>query len=199
MFINIMKENLKQLIPSLVSEIDKLEHPWEALRILDKIDLSDSKIEGEVEEGVIIKGNIVLGKGSVIKSPARLEGNIIIGEGVIVGPYAFIRGGVIIGNNCRIGSSEVKHSIILDNSNAGHFNYVGDSVIGQHCNLGAGTKLANFRFDKTEIFIRKDGEKIPSGTNKFGSVLENNVQTACNKVLMPGSYVKEGTNVIDEK
>ncbi|RLE48330.1 hypothetical protein DRJ25_00190 [Candidatus Woesearchaeota archaeon] len=195
MFIKTLKENLKQLLPELSKKIDELEKPWEALRILGEVKIDENKINGEIEEGVIIKGKIILGKGSVIRSPARLEGNIIIGEGTIIGPYSFIRGNAVIGNECKIGSTEVKHSIILDNSNACHFNYIGDGVIGQRCNLGAGTKIANLRFDREEVKLRIDGEKIPLGTNKFGVVFENEVQTMCNSVLMPGSYVKEGSKI----
>jgi NDP-sugar pyrophosphorylase family protein len=177
---------LKQLDPKAKLS---LKYPWEALKILDKLTLEKESIQGQIETGVKWDVPFILGKDSVIKAPAVIEGPVIIGENSIIGPFAYLRGPCIIGNDCRIGSAEIKNSIIMDGSHCAHFNYVGDSIVGKKCNLGAGTKLANLRFDG-DIIKMAIGKDIKStGLRKLGAVLESGAQTGCNSVLNPGTYV----------
>lgn len=82
-----------------------------------------------------------------------IEGPVIIGEECKIGPNCYIRPYTSIGDKCHIGNAcEIKNSIIMNNSNIPHQNYVGDSIIGENCNLGAGTKIANLRFDR-KVFL----------------------------------------------
>jgi bifunctional UDP-N-acetylglucosamine pyrophosphorylase/glucosamine-1-phosphate N-acetyltransferase len=166
-----------------------LKYPWDALKVLEKLQLEKENIQGQIESGVKWDVPIIVGKGSVIKFPTRIEGPVIIGENSVVGPFAFIRGPAIIGNDCVVGSSEVKKSIIMDGSRAAHFNYVGDSVLGKKCNLGAGTKLANLRLDGDIVKVKVEDKLYSSGLRKLGAVLEDGAQTGCNSVLNPGVYV----------
>lgn len=99
---------------------------------------------------------------------------------------AYIRGSVIIGKNSVIGNStEVKNSILFDKVECPHFNYVGDSVLGEHAHLGAGVILSNVRSDKKEV----------NGLRKCGSILGNNAEIGCNSVLCPGTIVGENSSV----
>jgi bifunctional UDP-N-acetylglucosamine pyrophosphorylase/glucosamine-1-phosphate N-acetyltransferase len=93
-----------------------------------------------------------------------------------------------VGNAC-----EVKNSIIFDNSNVPHQSYVGDSVIGEGCNLGAGTKIANLRFDKKSIYVCLNGEKKDIKRRKLGVIMGDNVQTGINSMINVGTLV--GNNV----
>jgi len=118
-------------------------YPWHLLdaneEILKKI---DRKIEGILEENIIIKGNVTIGKDTIIRSGSYITGPVIIGKNCKIGPNCYIRPHTAIGNNCHIGNAcEIKNSIVMDNTNVPHQNYVGDSVIGSNCNLGAGTKI----------------------------------------------------------
>lgn len=167
-----------------------IKQPWDVLKVLDKVEVAE-RIEGQVEAGVKWDVPIVLGKGSVVKFPSRIEGPVIIGENVTVGPFAFIRGPCIIGDGCKVGSSEVKHAVLMDESCASHFAYVGDSVLGKRVNLGAGVKLANLRLDGEIIKVDKGDKKSSSGLRKLGAILEHDAQVGCNAVLNPGTYVRK--------
>ena len=127
---------MKAVIQNFLQELDKkiaVGNPflfWEFLENADSL-LKNllPKIEGRIEENVVVGGNLFLGKNSVIKSGSRIEGNVFIGENCIIGPNAFLRGNAIIANDCFIGTSEIKSSIILSNTKIPHFSYVGDSIL----------------------------------------------------------------------
>ncbi|GAI14888.1 unnamed protein product, partial [marine sediment metagenome] len=136
--------------------------PWQLLDankfILDKI---EAEINGIVEDNVIIKNKVFIGKDTRIMSGTYIEGPVYIGEGNKIGPNAHIRPYSCICNNCHIGnSSEVKNSIAMSNTNFPHFNYVGDSIIGEKVNFGAGTKIANIKLTGTSVKMIVEGKII---------------------------------------
>ena len=170
-------------------------YPWHLLdaneELLKKL---KTKIQGTVEKNVTVKGIVVVGKGTVIRSGTYIEGPVVIGNNSKIGPNCYLRPFTTIGNNCHIGNAcEVKNSIIMDYSNVPHLNYVGDSIIGQHCNLGAGTTVANLRLDKNNIIVTLNGKKIDSKRRKLGMVMGDNVQTGINSVINVGTMI--GNNV----
>ena len=194
-------KEVKEFLQDVLKQIDpkaklSLKYPWDALKVIAKLNLEKEDIQGQIETGVKWDVPIIVGKGSVIKAPTRIEGPVIIGENSIIGPYAFLRGPVVIGNDCRIGSTEVKNSLIMDGVFASHHNFIGDSILGKKCNLGAGTKLANWRFDSENVKVSVGKEKISSGLQKLGAILEDSVQTGCNAVLNPGTYVAKKGKVM---
>ena len=166
-------------------------NPWELITaneeyMKDKFD----NIEGIVEDYVTIKGNLNLGKGSILKSGTYIEGPVWIGENCIVGPNAYLRSGTVLCGKNKIGAStEVKNTIFLKGAKAPHHNYVGDSIIGEDTNLGSGTKIANLRFDKKTIELTHQGEKIDSGRRKLGAILGKNVKTGINASINAGSII----------
>ncbi len=188
-----LQDVLKQVEPKVKLA---LKNPWDALKVLGKLALEKESIQGQVESGVKWDVPIVVGKGSIIKFPTRIEGPVIIGENTIIGPYAFLRGPVVIGSNCKIGSTEVKDSVLMDHVWAAHYGYIGDSVIGNKCNLGAGTKIANLRFDGEIIQVMIGKEKYSTGLRKLGAILEDGAQTGCNSVLNPGTYVAKKGKIL---
>ncbi|HMB65365.1 MAG TPA: hypothetical protein VKO42_00690 [Patescibacteria group bacterium] len=174
--------------------------PWELLTLLEEsLRISEDTIEGEVDNQVIIEDYVYIEKGAKIKAPCRIKGPLYLGSDSVIGPFANIRGPVIIDNNCVIGSTEVKNSILFSGSHAEHHSYIGDSLIGRDVNIGAGCVLANLRLDKEEIVIKKDAKKYPTGREKFGAVLEDNVSLGANCVLNPGVYLEEGKKVYPGK
>ena len=197
-------KEVKEWLQDVLRQIDpkskvSFKQPWEALKLLDKLALEKEDIKGQIETGVKWDVPIILGKGSVIKLPTRIEGPVIIGENTIIGPFAYLRGPVVIGSDCKIGCSEIKNSIIMDGSCLCHFNYVGESIIGRKCNLGAGTKLANTRFDGeiVKVAVGNDAKQTCStGLRKLGAILEDGVQTGCNAVLNPGTYVAKRKTIL---
>lgn len=133
---------------------------------------------------------ISIAKGCVVEPGAYIEGPVILGPGTIVRHGAYIRGNVITGRECVIGhATEVKHSIFLDRASAAHFNYVGDSILGNDVNLGAGTKLANYRLDHAPVTLTYEGKKIATNLKKFGAILGDQTQIGCNAVASPGTLI----------
>jgi bifunctional UDP-N-acetylglucosamine pyrophosphorylase/glucosamine-1-phosphate N-acetyltransferase len=146
-----------------------------------------------VEEGVRILGPVHISEGARVRSGAYIEGPVVIGPGSDVGPNCYLRPSTSIGENVRVGNAcEVKNSIVMDGTHVAHLSYVGDSIIGEGCNLGAGTITANIRFDKKNVRVNIKGKRIDSGLRKLGSIIGDDVQTGINVSLMPG--VKVGSN-----
>ncbi|NHJ22402.1 MAG: glucose-1-phosphate thymidylyltransferase [Candidatus Lokiarchaeota archaeon] len=168
--------------------------PWHLLDanvyVLDRI---SSDIKGEVEKNVVIKGNVIIGENSVVRSGSYIIGPCYIGENSLIGPNAFIRPHSSIGNDCHIGMSEVKNSLIFSNSAVPHFNYIGDSIICENVNLGAGTKISNLRFDNENIKMTINDKLIDSGRRKLGAIIGPNSQTGINTSIMCGKKIGQGS------
>ena len=168
------------------SELGKV---WDILELnkvmLDR--LRESRIEGIVEENVNIRGKVVVGKNTIIRSGTYIEGPVFIGENCSIGPNSYIRPYTVLGNHVKIGAScEIKASIIMDYTHIPHLNYVGDSVIGEHVNFGAGTITANLRLDDRTVKVTLKGKRVNSGRRKLGAFVGDYVKTGINVSLMPG-------------
>jgi bifunctional UDP-N-acetylglucosamine pyrophosphorylase/glucosamine-1-phosphate N-acetyltransferase len=165
--------------------------PWNYLDANKEI-LKDLKsdIKGTVENHVTIKGRVVLGKGSVIKSGSYIEGPVCIGENSSIGPNAYLRNFATIGDSCHIGYGvEIKNSIVMDNTKIPHLSYVGDSIIGKNCNLGAGVLVGNLRLDNKNVRMRIKGELVDSKRRKLGCVIGDNSKLGLNVMINSGRKV----------
>jgi UDP-N-acetylglucosamine diphosphorylase / glucose-1-phosphate thymidylyltransferase / UDP-N-acetylgalactosamine diphosphorylase / glucosamine-1-phosphate N-acetyltransferase / galactosamine-1-phosphate N-acetyltransferase len=147
-----------------------------------------------VEAGSFLVGNeIELRKNVVIEAGAWVTGPTILGEGTAVRNGAYVRGGVVTGAKAVIGhTSEVKSSIFLNGAKAPHFAYVGDSILGNDVNLGAGTKLSNLKITNDEIVLRVEDDKVRTGLRKMGAIIGDGCETGCNSVLNPGVLLGKG-------
>ncbi|HID42945.1 MAG TPA: glucose-1-phosphate thymidylyltransferase [Archaeoglobaceae archaeon] len=171
-------------------------YPWDLLNASERIlnSTAGNRVDGEVEEGAVLKGNVVVGEGTVIRSGSYIIGPAIIGKDCDIGPNCFIRPCTTIGDGCRVGNGvEIKNSIIMSNTKIPHLNYVGDSIIGENCNIGAGTSIANLRLDKKEIFVSVKGKIVNTHRKKFGAVVGDNVMTGINVSINVGTMI--GNNV----
>ena len=139
---------------------------------------------------VIVGRNIRIGRGVLIESGAMVKAPAIIGDYSEIRQGAYLRGYCLIGRRCVVGhTTEVKHSIFLDDAKAGHFAYIGDSILGANVNLGAGTKFANLRFLPGTIIVRTPQGAVDTGLKKLGAILGDRVQTGCNSVTSPGTLI----------
>ena len=166
-------------------------YPWDLI-LANSIGLksltSDDKYN--IPSGVTINKPVKIDSSVVIHSGSYIQNQVIIDENAIVGPNCFIRSGTYLGKAVRIGNGvEIKNSIILDGSTIGHLSYVGDSIIGQNCNLGSGTKIANLRLDKKNIKVVLNGKIIDTKRKKLGAIIGDNVQTGINSMMNVGSIV----------
>ena len=174
-----------------------IAYPWSLLEANEKL-LAKMKgnIEGVVEQGATLKGEVHVGKGSVVKSGAYIEGPVWIGENSTVGPNCYLRPSTMIGDNCYVGNAvEIKNSILMNGAHVGHLSYVGDSVLGEKCNLGAGTITANLRHDGQPVKMTVKGERISTGRRKMGVVMGHGVKTGIHVSIMPGVKIKSGAMV----
>lgn len=171
--------------------------PWDLLNAHEiYMGRIEQDIQGDVEDNVHFHGNVIIKKGARIKSGTYMEGNVIIEEGAVIGPNAYIRGNTYIGRGSKVGaSSEVKNSIVMENSHIPHHNYVGDSIIGSGCNLGSGTKVANLRLDDAPVAVTLKGKKVSSGRRKLGVIIGDDVKTGINSTLDVGTIIYSGTRI----
>ncbi len=165
----------------IVSNIDD----WISVTMLwDLFEANKKKIDELVEKN---GKNVIIGKNVEIKPGVHIEGNVVIGDGAIIGPNCYIRGDTSIGKNCRIGNAvEIKNSIIMDNSKVPHLSYIGDSVIGETCNLGGGTCSANLRHDRENVKVLVKNDIIESGMHKIGFFMADYTKTGIGTMIYPG-------------
>jgi bifunctional N-acetylglucosamine-1-phosphate-uridyltransferase/glucosamine-1-phosphate-acetyltransferase GlmU-like protein len=130
---------------------------------------------------------ISIGQGSVVEPGALVRGPAIIGSNTEIRQGAYIRGNCIVGDRCVVGhTTEMKNAVMFNDAKAGHFAYIGDSVLGNNVNLGAGTKCANLKMTGSDVVVRAKRKAYRTGLKKFGAILGDNVETGCNSVTSPG-------------
>ena len=168
--------------------------PWNILdanKMAFKYLVEGSKFNGVIESNVSIKGNnIVIEDGALVRSGTYIEGPVYIGSGAVIGPNARIRPYSVICNDSVVGFSvEVKESLIMEHVHVSHLSYVGDSIICEGVNFGAGTITANLRFDDKPVKINIKDKRVSTGRRKFGAIIGGYVKTGINVSLMPGVKV----------
>lgn len=140
-------------------------------------------------DGIYIGENVKIYPNVTIEAPA------IIDDGTEIRPGTFIRGNVIIGKNCVIGNStELKNCILLDNVQVPHYNYVGDSVLGNYAHMGAGAVCSNLKSDGKPVVIHSDID-YKTGLRKIGGILGDYADIGCGCVLNPGTVIGKNTSV----
>ncbi|MBL9213864.1 MAG: UDP-N-acetylglucosamine diphosphorylase [Opitutaceae bacterium] len=167
--------------------------PWEWLKRLEAaLESVEAGAGGPaVPPGVQVEGRVWLHPTVKLPAFAVIRGPVFLGAHCEVRPGAFVRGNVIAGERCVLGNaSEFKHCLLLDGVQAPHFNYVGDSVLGNGAHLGAGVICSNLRLDQGEVKVKlASGELLGTGLRKFGAILGDRAEVGCNAVLNPGSLL----------
>ena len=179
--------------PYLAKLFESYKYPWEILPNIKSYinELIENGLEGfeEIADGVFV------GKNVKIYPTATIEGPAIIGEGTEIRPGAFIRGNLICGAYCVIGnSSELKNAVLLDKVQVPHYNYVGDSILGNRAHMGAGSICSNLKTDGKSVVIHGD-EEYETGIRKIGGILADGADIGCGCVLNPGTVIGKNTSV----
>lgn len=183
-------ENIKMKLPKTDSLL-----PWEIIDNLEGILLESIKT---LDNSYTIENNIAIHKTATIEQGVVFKGTIIISENCSVGANAYLRGPVFLSSSVKVGpGSEIKQSVIFDNSAIAHFNYIGNSIVGENVNFEAGSICANHLNEKADkrIVIKHNNQIIDTKTEKFGSLVGDNSKIGANAVLSPGTILEKNTIV----
>lgn len=170
-------------------------YPWEALAgIKDLIyQMGETLSQDEYDHP---QDGVWIHKTAEVFPSAYIGAPCIIGPQTQVRHCAFIRESALVGANCVVGNSvELKNVILFDNVETPHYNYVGDSILGFHAHMGAGSITSNVKADRQNVLVHADGNEIETGRKKFGAMLGDYVEVGCNAVLNPGTVIGPHTNV----
>ncbi len=187
----------KDLIKCDISHVkdffDKYEYPWEMIPQIKAL------VKELLAKGIpgykLLKEDVLVGENVSIADTATIIGPAIIGSNTEIRPGCFIRGNFICGDNCVLGnSSEFKNCILLHHVQAPHYNYVGDSILGNYAHMGAGSICSNLKSDGKNVVIHGDVE-IDTGLRKVGAILGDYADIGCQAVLNPGSIIGSHSQV----
>lgn len=167
-----------------------IKYPWDVFDAMEKImdrfldvEIHDS---AQIDESVTIKGKVFIGQNTRIFNNAVINGPCYIGPGCVIGNNSLVRESACLEEGASIGmNTEVKHSYIGKNSSI-HSGFVGDSIIGKDCKIGAGFITANRRTDRQNITPDVNGMKRESGKSFLGSIIGNRTRLGIRVSTMPG-------------
>jgi NDP-sugar pyrophosphorylase family protein len=170
------------------------EYPWEALEGIKELILKLGPALGDDYEER--EEHVWVHKTAKVYPTAWLGAPCIIGPDTEVRPGAFVRGSALVGKDCVVGNStELKNVILFDHVQVPHYNYVGDSILGYHAHMGAGSITSNVKADNKNVVIKNGEEHMDSGRRKVGAFLGNYADVGCNAVCNPGTVIGPHTNV----
>jgi UDP-N-acetylglucosamine diphosphorylase / glucose-1-phosphate thymidylyltransferase / UDP-N-acetylgalactosamine diphosphorylase / glucosamine-1-phosphate N-acetyltransferase / galactosamine-1-phosphate N-acetyltransferase len=169
--------------------------PWQAIAtISDFISRNIASIDAsyKIRNGIAVHNSAIIETGALLKPP------VIIGKNSFIAANACLRGGVYIADGVKIGMGcEIKSSFVFNNSAIAHFNFIGDSIIGNNVNFEAGSITANHFNERTnkEISVLYNGIAIRTGVEKFGSLVGDHTKIGANAVLSPGTILSPGSTI----
>ena len=189
-------KNLFDFSQTIAKELlEEKEYPWE---ILSEISSFILKLGNQLSDEDYIKQgeDIWIAKSAIVAPTAYIHGPAIIGKDAEIRHCAFIRGNAIVGEGAVVGNStELKNVILFNKVQVPHYNYVGDSILGYRCHMGAGAITSNVKSDKTLIVIKFGEERVETKRKKMGAILGDFVEVGCGSVLNPGTIIGSNTNI----
>ncbi len=191
----------KEKVQAAIWENDWLDlaRPWDILSankaIMDT--WSTAKIHESVKlQGASVKGPVRIAKGAEISSGAVLEGPSYIGPGSFIGHNALIRPYTSIGAGSVIGQSvEMKNCVLFPKVIVGRMCFIGDSVVGENVDIGAGVMTINHTMDNGEISVRINKKKTESGLTKLGAFIGDNAIIGASNTIESGAIIDAGIKI----
>jgi NDP-sugar pyrophosphorylase family protein len=174
---------------------DGCQFAWEALKKVEGYLAANIKpaLHNKCIGTAYVGDKVFIGEGTVLEDGVMIKGPAIIGRNCKIRHNAYFRENVIVGDNCVVGNStELKNSLLFNNAQAPHYNYVGDSILGHRAHLGAGVKISNYKMFPGNIEVELEGKPFDTGLRKFGALVGDGVEIGCNAVLNPGSILGRG-------
>ena len=189
-----VKENY-DLSQTIAAELfEGVVYPWEVLpgigdfikKLGETLDPEEYEKRGE---------DIWVAKSASVFESAYIHGPAIIGKNAEVRHCAFIRGNAIVGEEAVVGNStELKNVVLFNKVQVPHYNYVGDSVLGNKAHMGAGSICSNLKSDGKAVVIHGE-EEYETGIRKIGGILADGADIGCGCVLNPGTVIGKNTSV----
>lgn len=220
-------EVIQGAVHPYIAELTLIDQPWkifqqngsqlradfESIRkgrtsypVTDKATVVYNEANVFIEQGVTTKaailnaenGPIYLGKDSQVQEGAILRGPFSLGERSIINMGGKMRGDTTIGPDCKIGG-EVANSVVYGFSNKAHDGYLGNSVLGEWCNLGADTNTSNMKntYDVVKLWSSFKNEFINTGLYFCGLIMGDHSKTGINTMFNTGSVVGVNSNVLN--
>jgi len=177
-----------------------VEYPWDILAanrmVMDTWEEAIISRHATIEGNVTICGPVRIESGSTVKAGAVLAGPCYIGRNCYVGNNALVRSYSSMGPSSSIGyGAELKNCVLFGNSRIGRLSFVGDSVIGEHVDLGAGTMTVNGNLDESNVVVDVRGEQVDSGLTKVGAFVGDDVKVGAGNTLAAGTVLMPATKV----
>lgn len=172
-----------------------IRYPWDLLRVNEELigAITANDIQGELSPHAHVDGLLVLGHESRVLPGVFIEGHVVIGARCTIGPNCFLRGATAIGDGCHVGQAvEIKNSILMSRASVGHLSYIGDSILGEKVNFGAGTITANLRHDGHNHYSTVGVNLVDTGRRKFGVIVGDGVHTGIHTSFYPGRKLWPG-------
>ena len=201
---NSMEKGLKKVVSgdglrASMWEDDWLDvvYPWEILManrmIMDSWQETSIAKTATLEANVTLQGVVRVEDGAIIKSGAVLEGPCCIGEGSYIGNNSLVRSYTSVAKNCSVGSGvELKNCVVMDNTQIGRLSFIGDSVLGENVDMGAGCMTVNRNVDWKPISVKNGKRSIITGMKKLGAFLGDGVVVGAGNTLKPGTVIAPG-------
>jgi len=168
------------------------EPVWEAVKRISRVveQQNTGDVRGTIESGANVQGKVTLGEGSVIECGASIKGPVVIGRNVQVRHGAYVRENTLVGDTCLIGHcTELKNCVLMDNCRISHFNFVGDSILGERVHLAAGVIVASLKLIAGTVVVHFGGRSLDTRMVKFGTAVGDDSEVGCNSVINPGVLV----------
>lgn len=164
--------------------------PWDITARSDAI--VRQLLAGLDEPEYRISGEIAIHRSAQVEDGAVLKGPLVLGPDCFVAAGAYLRGGCWLAEACTIGpGSELKSSFVFAGTKLAHFNFVGDSLLGEDVNLEAGSIVCNYRNERSDkhIHVRIGNTLHRTPAQKFGAVIGDHGRVGANAVLAPGALL----------
>ena len=167
--------------------------PWEWLRQIGPA-LAAWRFESppliSKPAGVHLEGPVYLHPTVKLPPYAVIIGPVWIGPNTEIRAGALVRTNVIVGAGCVLGNAcEYKNCLLMDDVQTPHYNYVGDSILGNGAHFGAGVICSNLRLDQRDVVVRTADSAVDTGLRKLGAIVGERAEVGCNAVLNPGSLL----------
>jgi len=197
-----LEKMVKEGLHASMWEDDWLDivYPWQILEanrvLMNSWQTSRISKSARLESNLSIQGTVIIDDEAVIKAGAVLEGPCYIGKGTYVGNNSLVRSYSSLGNRCSVGYGvELKNCVVLDDTRIGRLSFIGDSVLGEGVDIGAGTMTVNRSLHIGPIAVKCGRKKLSTGLEKLGAFIGDGAVIGAGNTIEPGTVIAPGNTL----